>query len=519
MHEDNQPFTPEQVDEQLTQLSTTSSFDPQGGAPEQRLVRELQATYGAEQETAQAVEHVWQRLEKSHGHLMHHASLSPRVQTGTIRPTRSERTLFMEQSQKRKRWQIMGALAAALLLVILTGGLVSLATKSHTPTTGTSSVATQQPTSQPTPTPAPAANLYITASTMVYKLDPLTGKVKWSYQVGKDPNISHITYTSILLNNTVYFADQSSALYALDAQTGLLKWKLPASKNDTLEHPLTNGTTLYIHSVYKGLCSVDTRTGKLLQCYANMNPSIISQGIFYGFDPASDDFSTTSIYAFDTAQNKKLWEKAISIKGQAFQNMTFAGGTLYVTSETAYDKSNIPALSSYLYAYNAQSGALIWQSVKVASDLILMSPAVGNGAVYFGSQDGHEGALNAANGHLLWSMQTGIGSNKRPCPVYPTPAAADGVVYMGVTSNGPSPTNDYIIALNATHGTKIWKHLFTTYMGSQLLLNNGVIYVGTSDSQLHALHASDGSEIWHTNLDGGLDGEGFMSGQNDLMLG
>ncbi|HEY3993014.1 MAG TPA: PQQ-binding-like beta-propeller repeat protein [Ktedonobacteraceae bacterium] len=511
MHEDNDSFTPEQVDEQVTQLSTNSLFATQEATTQERLVRELRATYGAEQETAQAVEHVWQRLEKSHGHLMHYASPSPKTQASDIRSAQSERALSMEQSQKRKRWQIIGALAAALLLVILASGLVSLVAKNHAPTAGTSVVSTQQPTRQPTPTAIPAANLYVTASTIIYKLDPATGKIKWYYQAGKDPNTYNITYTSIVLNNTVYFADQSSTLYALNAQTGVLKWKLPAQSNDTLEHPMTDGTTLYIHSNNQGVCSVDTQAGKILHCYANLNPSIVSQGIFYGFDPASNTFNKTSIYAFDPTQNKKLWEQSVPIHGQGFQEMNYAHGTLYATSETTYDKLNIPPLSSYIYAYNAQSGALIWKSGKVASDLILRPPAVANGTVYFGSQDGSLGALSATTGQPRWIT----GSNGR---VYPTPATADGVVYMGVTDNGSSSSGAYIIALNSTHGTEIWKHSLHLYMGSQLLLNNGVLYVGTSDGKLHALHASDGSEIWHTTLNILNNPLSFMSGQDDLLL-
>ena len=52
------------------------------------------------------------------------------------------------------------------------------------------------------------------------------------------------------------------------------------------------------------------------------------------------------------------------------------------------------------------------------------SPAVANGVVYVGSNDGNVYALNASTGAMLWSYTTGGG-------VYSSPAVANGVVYVG----------------------------------------------------------------------------------------
>ena len=53
------------------------------------------------------------------------------------------------------------------------------------------------------------------------------------------------------------------------------------------------------------------------------------------------------------------------------------------------------------------------------------SPAVADGVVYVGSQDGNVYALDAATGAQAWSFPTGA-------PVtFSSPAVADGVVYVG----------------------------------------------------------------------------------------
>ena len=54
-------------------------------------------------------------------------------------------------------------------------------------------------------------------------------------------------------------------------------------------------------------------------------------------------------------------------------------------------------------------------------DCYLSSPAVWNGAVYFGSGDGNVYALDAASGALRWKFKTGD-------VVHASPAIADGMV-------------------------------------------------------------------------------------------
>ena len=60
-----------------------------------------------------------------------------------------------------------------------------------------------------------------------------------------------------------------------------------------------------------------------------------------------------------------------------------------------------------------------------AENAVSSSPAVADGVVYVGSQDGNVYALDAATGAQAWSFPTGA-------PVtFSSPAVADGVVYVG----------------------------------------------------------------------------------------
>ncbi|HVU68445.1 MAG TPA: PQQ-binding-like beta-propeller repeat protein, partial [Ktedonobacteraceae bacterium] len=132
-----------------------------------------------------------------------------------------------------------------------------------------------------------------------------------------------------------------------------------------------------------------------------------------------------------------------------------------------------------------------------------------------GAQDGRGGALSAQDGHVLWTFQTHAPTGGSIEAIYPTPAVANGVVYMGVTTNGPDQHGNFLIALSASRGKVIWQKPLPAYMGNQLLLDNGIIYTGTVDSTLHAFKASDGSEIWHTTLG---SPPSFSSGSDTLLL-
>jgi outer membrane protein assembly factor BamB len=59
---------------------------------------------------------------------------------------------------------------------------------------------------------------------------------------------------------------------------------------------------------------------------------------------------------------------------------------------------------------------------------VYSSPAIPDGKVYAGSEDGNVYALNAATGALLWTFTTGSS-------VSSSPAVANGMVYIGSDDN------------------------------------------------------------------------------------
>ena len=136
----------------------------------------------------------------------------------------------------------------------------------------------------------------------------------------------------------------------------------------------------------------------------------VSNGIIY---VGSTD---GNLYAVDLESGAQKWK--FETKVRVPSSPAVSGGTVYFGS---YDGN--------FYAVDATTGQLKWKfqtggerrfaakhihGIQPAAetmpdpfDFYLSSPAVWNGAVYFGSGDGNIYALDASTGALKWKFQTG----------------------------------------------------------------------------------------------------------------
>ena len=151
-----------------------------------------------------------------------------------------------------------------------------------------------------------------------------------------------------------------------------------------------------------------------------------------------------------------------------------------IANGIVYQGSN----DGYIYALNATSGSLIWQ-YNTASQ-IESSPAVANGILYIGLLwDGHNGyvvALNAATGSLVWRFSTNSG-------IESSPTVLDDVVYIGSYSG-------YVYALNASNGVLIWSYSTGSSTFSSPAVVNGIVYIGSNNANIYALNTTNGTSIW-----------------------
>jgi outer membrane protein assembly factor BamB len=196
------------------------------------------------------------------------------------------------------------------------------------------------------------------------------------------------------------------------------------------------------------------------------------------------------------------------------------GGTVHSSPAVVNGVVYVGSEDGKLYAFDATGGALQWTATTGGP--VDSSPAVVNGVVYVGSGDGNLYAFDAAGSagcsgtpktcSPLWTAPTGS-------PVFSSPAVANEVVYVAsgypLTDAVWSPPAAKLYAFDATgarcSGTPktcapLWTGTPTGTFGtgSSPAASNGVVYVGSVSygivpiSFLNAFDATTGAPLWTT---------------------
>jgi polyvinyl alcohol dehydrogenase (cytochrome) len=181
------------------------------------------------------------------------------------------------------------------------------------------------------------------------------------------------------------------------------------------------------------------------------------------------------------------------------------GGDVSARAAVVGGVAYFPDWGGNLWAVNASTGTQVWG--HQLSDYGLpantrsgTSPAVVNGVVYVGTQEGAWLlAIDAASGNLRWKTQ--VESIDPLATIAASPAVAGGFVYTGVTSLQEGAAVDpafpccdargSVVKVNATTGAIVWK-TYTVPLGysgagvsgSNFVVdgNRGSIFVGTGNN-------------------------------------
>jgi outer membrane protein assembly factor BamB len=121
---------------------------------------------------------------------------------------------------------------------------------------------------------------------------------------------------------------------------------------------------------------------------------------------------------------------------------------------------------------------------------------------------GHLFAVDATTGKEKWHFKT-LGNPDFPeGAIQSTPAVADGLVYFG-------SRDSFMYAVHASDGTLCWKF---SHKGSWVItpptVADGLVYVGSSDGRfVQSLDAKTGEERGHEALSGNVFGAVAISGR------
>jgi outer membrane protein assembly factor BamB len=143
-----------------------------------------------------------------------------------------------------------------------------------------------------------------------------------------------------------------------------------------------------------------------------------------------------------------------------------------------------------LYAVDVESGQQRW-AFKTGGK-VRGSPAVAGGAVYFRSGDGILYAVDIQSGQRRWEFTPSL-------PVVSSPAVADGAVYVATAIGGFLARDGYLYALDSRSGRQRWKLSTGGVFESSVCptspaVSGGLVYFGRFS--LEAFDAKSGEKRW-----------------------
>ncbi len=188
----------------------------------------------------------------------------------------------------------------------------------------------------------------------------------------------------------------------------------------------------------------------------------VADGVVYMRGGSYDN----TLYAVDAQTGTQRWSYAVSGGGRINELPAVADGVVYFGAD-----------NGSLYALNAHTGALLW--TYTTGRPVYSSPAVANNVVYITSEDGNLYALSAHSGAKVWSYPAGGDS---------TAVVANGVVYFGSSDHS-------VYALKSENGSLLWSYQTGSSAGD-LTVTGGVVYATSQDDSVYALNASNGEKLW-----------------------
>jgi len=313
-----------------------------------------------------------------------------------------------------------------------------------------------------------------------YALNALTGALIWKYSGTAPFAYSSPTYDS----GIVYVGGIDNYVYSFDAANGNVKWKKNIASTGIESDAVFDKGTLYVGTNDDYLYALDAKSGATRWTFLtggniSSSPVIADGRVYFG---SSDG----KIYAVNSQTGQLIW--SYQTGGMINQSgAALVSGTLYVGSR-----------DGYLYAINATDGTVRWRFYASGVSLEQSSPTVANGLVYIGgwydiasfTQRGSLYALNANSGQLVWESIKNTGISSSPC-------VANGSLF--ITSD-----DSKLHAINAATGALLWDQTILANSASPAVWNNMVFVGGGGSRYFYAFDASNGNEKWRFPLPTGL---------------
>ncbi len=302
---------------------------------------------------------------------------------------------------------------------------------------------------------------------------PGTANQMWRFATG-----SFVYSSPAVSDGLVFVTSYDMNAYAIDEYSGQQKWSFntgsvifssPAVANGMVYFASRNGGILY---------ALNEQTGSevwgrgYLNYFIASSPAIADGKVFYGSWCSASCFQNGQFVALDASTGAVVWANATLPSSSVSSSPAVDNGRVFF----GLDDGSVTAL-------NETNGKAIWRVIPGGAVAIRNAPAIAYGRVYIGTATRFF-ALDEMTGATDWSFNTGNSNST-------SAAVSNGIVYFG-TGKGN------VYAVNATTGVQKWVAATGAAVSSSpaLSLGSNMVLVGSNDHYLYALNATSGVRLW-----------------------
>lgn len=194
------------------------------------------------------------------------------------------------------------------------------------------------------------------------------------------------------------------------------------------------------------------------------------------------------VAAYDAVEQEELWNnKTDNNTLVIYAPPSVVDGRVVIGDYGASGGMFSPGIIVSIYGQEINEGASLltnWTNSELASDKIVASTLQVGDVAYVGSADFNMYALDANTGDLIWQFTTNGA-------IWGQPTFHEGTLF--VTS-----LDKNVYALDAETGDEIWRTELGGAISAKPLLNvdANLLYVGAYDNAMHALDPDTGEEQW-----------------------
>ena len=357
------------------------------------------------------------------------------------------------------------------------------------------------------------ATIYVAQATgQVFGINGGTGQVQWSYPTTPErkggllsgcspapasdgPFFSPPSFTEDALYLSSAGEQQRSLFGGGENKSGLrvlnkfgtLQWESRDSTDRSIASPAVDDTTVYLPSSDHNVYAIDLGTRQVRWTFTTENwvwatPLVVEDRIYV----ASMDHS---LYAVDKENGTQLWQ--------------FTGQPGALAASPALSNDTDPSLyfgslGGYVYAVQAETGALQWESEVEggiwSSPLLVQDEESDLVGLYVGTLNGFFYALDPEDGSELWSQE--LPGGIRGTPVYVGGPDSSGKIYV-------SCENGQLYAFDAQTGIESLSPLGQQVKDASLyaspVFDGQNLYVVATDGRVYALDPERNAILWQTN--------------------